>query len=156
MCTGFGWLELISFIVAGMGLCFGFVTKAVLVTHQYFSYQWAEGTQEAGRWHSWDHWPKLIRGTSLWHYMTTRSARKAGGVEFARAVIAWGLAGHQSASGEQLWDFFWLWCGGFKIFIITWFSWFCFSLFPFLPIKLSLPQPISFLTLPFWFFPSAP
>lgn len=32
-------------------------------------------------------------------------------MEFARAVIAWGLAGHQSASSEQLKDYFCCCCG---------------------------------------------
>lgn len=62
---------------------------------------------------------------TIWHHA---QQEKLEGVEFARAAIAWGLAGHQSASSEQLKDgVFLLWHGVFKFFlIITLFSWFCF------------------------------
>lgn len=41
-------IELIFFIVACMVLCFGYVMKTVLVTHQFFSYCWAKLTQHQG------------------------------------------------------------------------------------------------------------
>lgn len=76
-----------------------------------------------------------------WPYDTKKSWVGVG-VEFARAVIAWGLAGHQSARCEQLWDFLVVVWGLKKFFFIfTWFSWFgvfFVCLFPFLPTKLSL------------------
>ena len=41
-------IELIFFIVATMGLCFGFVTKTVLVTQGYFNYCWTVLAQHQG------------------------------------------------------------------------------------------------------------
>ena len=77
-------LKLIFFIVACTVLCFGFVTKTVLITHQCLSYCWAllaqhqglfcssphptskqaGGAQEVGRRHSRDSWPQLTQGIS--------------------------------------------------------------------------------------------
>ena len=41
-------IELIFFIVASMGQCFGFVLKTVLITQRCFSYCWAGLTQSQG------------------------------------------------------------------------------------------------------------
>ena len=38
---GLTGIELIFFLVAGMGLCFGFVLKTVLITEGCFPYCWA-------------------------------------------------------------------------------------------------------------------
>lgn len=75
-------MELILFKAACMVLCFGFVTKTALVTHQCFGYcpavpaqhqhfllfpysaaqQRHQGGQEAGWGHSQDRWPKQSTG----------------------------------------------------------------------------------------------
>lgn len=73
--------ELVLFIIANMGLCFGFVHKSVenieisllLLSNAYihqglfcFSYYpESEGpgvAQEVGRGHSWDTWPQMTKG----------------------------------------------------------------------------------------------
>jgi len=73
-----------------MGLCFGFVTKTVLMTQGCFSCcwatltqnrglfcsslcpvsEWAGGAQGVGRGHSRDSWPHLTKGIfhSMWHH----------------------------------------------------------------------------------------
>lgn len=45
---GLAWLELIFFLAAGMVLCFGFVTKTMLITQQCFSCCWPVFAQHQG------------------------------------------------------------------------------------------------------------
>ena len=82
--------ELIFFLVASMGLCFGFVLKTVFIIQGCFSYCWAVltqsqglfcssphptseeagGAQEVGRGHSRDSWPQLTKGIfhTVWRH----------------------------------------------------------------------------------------
>jgi len=75
-------IELIFFLIASVGLCFGFVLKTVWVTHQCFHYCWAvltqsqgffcfshhptseeaRGARGVGRGHSQDSWPQMTTG----------------------------------------------------------------------------------------------
>ena len=160
--------ELIFFIVANMGLCFGFVLKTVLIIQECFSYCWAVltqsqglccfshhptseeagGAQEAGRGHSWDSWPQLTKGIfhTIWHHA---QHIKLGKEEGRGGHLEWWRLSSQvtvmcdGALLSRRWLNTCLPMGSGE-----WIP--CFALLACaafaLPIKLSLSQPTSFLT----------
>lgn len=133
--------DLVFFLPACMVLCFAFVTKTILVTHQCFICcwtvlaqhqvfllfplcplsEWTGDRQKAGRRHSWGSWPKQTK--AIFHASCPGCLSKV--------AVAWGLTGHLFA-----------WEGG--EWLLLYHCYFLLLLFFSSVIKLSCSWPMSF------------
>lgn len=121
ICAGFSWDRVgFSFTVSGMMLCFGFKRKPMLIMYWCFCCCWAMpyrakdfsvsqllvllwqwGAQFFGKGHNLQLTYTSQRDIS-YHMTSCEKKLDSGGKLAGGAVIAWGLAGHLLAGGEQL------------------------------------------------------